>query len=371
MDRVSVRLQTRGALFSGGALALLAAGFWRVDGAMASMGLAGLGFTAVAWLGAWRNLRGLEVAVEGPHAGRVGEGARWRLTIGNPRRVQDAFGVEIGVSMGSSMVSRHALWVAAGSPVEADFRLVPRLRGGGDRVGVSMASEFPLGFFRSSRAAMVPHRWRVAPKPLVPVELLAEGGRLEDAPRRAHMAEGPSGEPRGMRPYRAGDPPKALAWPASVRSRARGGGLMVRELDPPGFRPAEVVVVFHSFGTDRELIRPDRFERALALASGALWHFLAQGVPARFVADFDRWTARPASTRRHLAACGEILAMAERAAGTEGHELRAVLDGVDEGVAVVVVSDMPPDAWLPSVRPRGRHVVVDVRRYEPGRRSGR
>lgn len=331
------------------------------------MGLAGILLTGLAALGARRNLKGLQVEVEGPRAGRVGEVAKWRLTLRNPRRVLDAFGVEIGLSAGDDEMARHALWVAAGSSVEAEYRRAPRLRGQGEGMGVSMVSEFPLGFFRAYRAVWVPHRWHVAPKPLVPVELLAEGGWLEGAPRLGGAMAGPGGELRGMRPYRAGDSPRMVAWPASIRSTGRGGGLLVMESDPPGFRPSEVVVVFHSFGSDRQLIRPDRFERALTLASGALWHFLAMGVPARLMADFDGWLQRPASSRRHLAVCEELLAGARRASGTESHDLRAALDGVDEGVAVVVVSDMPTDTWATTVCPKGRRVLVDVRRYERGR----
>lgn len=366
VDRVSVRLQTRGALFCGGALALLAAGLWRVDGVMASMGLAGLLLAILVGLVARRNLSGLAVRVDGPRAGRIGEPAKWRLTLCNARRVLDAFGVEIAFSEDTE-TTRHALWVAAGSAAEAEFRRVPRLRGKWDGIGVALISEFPLGFFRAHRAVWVPHRWHVAPKPLVPVELLAEGGWLEDAPRPGGAVAGPGGELRGMRPYRSGDSPKMIVWPATLRSTGRGGGLLVMESDPPGFRPSEVVVVFHSFGTDRELIRPDRFERALALASGTLWHFLAMGVPVRFVADFDGWIPRPASSRRHLAVCEELMAEARRMRGTEGHDLGAFLESVDEGVAVVVVSDMPANAWAPAIRSRRSRVAVDVRRYERGR----
>ncbi len=367
MDRVSVRLQARGGLLLGGALAMLMAGFWRVDGVLAAMGLAGLGLAGLGWLAARRNLRRLRVAVEGAHAGRVGEPARWLLVVENPRRMLDAFGVGISFSAGGAAAERHALWVAAGSAVEAEWRLAPERRGEWEELAVKMESGFPLSLFRAESERRVPHRWLAAPRPLVPVELLVQGSRLDEAPQRALAAGETHGEPRGMRPYRAGDPPRAVSWPASVRSRARGGGLVVREFDPPGFHPVEVLVVFHSFGTNRELIRPDRFERALSLAAGALRHFQAAGAPARFTADFDGWTMRPAGTRRHLAACMETLAKAVRAAGTELHELRAVLEGVDEGLGVVLISDMPPDSWVPSVRLPRRHVAVDVRRYESGR----
>ena len=123
-------------------------------------------------------------------------------------------------------------------------------------------------------------------------------------------------------------------------------------------------MLFHSFGRDRALIRPDRFERALSLAWGTLRHFQALGVPARLRADFDGWQSRPAGTRRQLAACGELLAKARRCAGTEAHELQALLSSLDESTGVLMVSDMPPAAWQSSLRRGGPRVLVDVTRYE-------
>jgi hypothetical protein len=147
--------------------------------------------------------------------------------------------------------------------------------------------------------------------------------------------------------------------------------LVVRELDPPGFHPREAVVLFHSFGSDRALIRPDRFERALSLAWGALRHFQGLGIPVRLMADFDGWKARPAGNRRQLGVCGELLARARRAAGTEAHEVQAILSSLDESTGVLILSDMPLASWKSSLGPAGPRVMVDVTRYEARARPAR
>jgi uncharacterized protein (DUF58 family) len=209
----------------------------------------------------------------------------------------------------------------------------------------------------------IPHRLLVCPRPQIPAEMLNRGTWEDDSPRSA-VASGSHGEPRGLRPYRAGDAARTISWPATLRSHARGGGLVVREFDTPGLRPREAVVLFHSFATGREVIRPDRFERGLSLAWGALRHFQAQGIPVRLMADFDGWEPRPAGNRRQLGACGELLARARRAAGTGAEELQAILSSLDESTGVLVLSDMPLAGWKKLLTAPGRHVPVDITRYE-------
>jgi uncharacterized protein (DUF58 family) len=361
VEPVKLRIERRGLILGGGALALLATGLARVDGAMAALGAAGLAALGIAALAARANLRGLAIELSGPHALAAGSTARFRITLRNPRRGLDAFGIHVGFPVpGDAECGTHALWVAAGSTAEADPRATPGRRGDHDLGDVVLRSGFPLGLFEAATRRACPHRLLVFPRPQVPVELLDRGAWRDDSPRLALAAGDAQGEPRGLRPYRAGDAARAICWPASLRSQARGGGLVVRELDPPGFHPREVAVVFHSYGSDRALIRPDRFERALSLAWGALRHFHDLGIPARLIADFDAWQPRPAAKRRQLARCGELLARAHRHAGTEAHELQAVLSSLEEGTGALVVSDMPPAALLSS----GAPVWVDVARYE-------
>ena len=362
---MKLRIERRGLILGGGALALLATGLGRVDGAMAALGAAGLAALGIAALAARANLRGLVLERSGPHAVAAGSTARFRLALRNPRRGLDAFGVRVGFPVpGDGECGTHALWVAAASGAEAEPRATPGRRGDHDLGGIVLRSAFPLGLFEAATRRTCPHRLLVFPRPLLPVELLDRGAWRDDSPRPALAAGDAHGEPRGLRPYRAGDAARTICWPASLRSQARGGGLLVREEDPPGFQPREVAVLFHSYGSDRALIRPDRFERALSLAWGALRHFQELGIPARLIADFDDWQPRPAAKRHQLARCGELLARARRHAGTEAHELQAALAALDPGTGVLVVSDMPPAAWPSSLLSSAAQVRVDITRYE-------
>lgn len=364
LSPVQLRIESRGVLLLAGSLVLLIAGLLREDETMAALGSGGLILTGLAALAARGNLKGLEVALSGPHAAAAGQALRFRVTVENPRRGLDAFGAELRLRMpGGGDASTHAVWVAGGSAADAELRTLTGQRGVHEKVGVTLDSHFPLALFKAGRVVECPHRLLVFPRPQVPAELLSRGHWEDDSPRPA-LAAGSQGEPRGLRPYRAGDAARTISWPASLRSHARGGGLVVRELDSPGLRPREAVVLFHSFATGREVIRPDRFERGLSLAWGALRHFQAQGIPVRLMADFDGWEPRPAGNRRQLGACGERLARARRAPGTGAEELEAILSSLDESTGVLVVSDMPLAGWKKYLTNSGRHVPVDITRYE-------
>ena len=139
--------------------------------------------------------------------------------------------------------------------------------------------------------------------------------------------------------------------------------MVVREAEPPGFHPRRCLVLFHSFGAVGSLIRPERFERALSLASGALRHLHELGIPVRLLGDFDGWIEHPAATRAQLAACQEVLARATRAAGTEAHNLQAAANRTADDETLVVLSDMPRPAWLAAL-PKQRLPILtpDLRR---------
>lgn len=151
---------------------------------------------------------------------------------------------------------------------------------------------------------------------------------------------------------------KRVSWPATVRAMARGAGWVVWETDPPGFRPARFVLVIHSFGADRGLIQPERFERAMCHAAGILRMLHAQGMPARMVADFDDWRVRPAARATQLADCMEILAAAKRAAGTEAHDLHAALTEARPDEGVIILSDMPLAAWRSYLPPAMKRAIT-------------
>ena len=272
------------------------------------------------------------------------------VTLANRRRWLDAFAVRIDLNLaGHSRNGGRAAWVAAGSASDLELKVTVPTRCRAETHRVRLISDFPFGFFEAVKTFDVIQPLLVLPRPVVPRGMAFHGG-LMDAPQTdgASAGEAP-GEPRGLRPWQAGDSPRRMVWPATLRSLAKGAGLVVRESDPPGFRPQRCAVVFHSFGADGGLIRPDRFEKAISLAAGTLRHLHSQGMPARLIADFDAWKSHPAHSRAQLALCIERLADASRAAGTEAHDLHAALAGVADDEGLVILSDMPVNGWRSSL----------------------
>ena len=343
---VKLSVQPRGAVLGGVGVAMIVAGLWRVDGVLAALGLAVWCLLALCGLIARLNPAGLEVVLQCPEKVQAGVVFPLGVTLVNRRRWLDAFGVRIELNLANrTRCGGRAAWVAAGTAADLELRVAIPERTWAGRHRVRLVSDFPFGFFKSEKTLEVPHTMWVLPKPVPPRGLWFSGGML-DAPQADGVAAGEApGEPHGLRPWRAGDSPRRIVWPATLRSLARGAGMVVRESDPPGIRPLRCAVVFHSFGTDGGLIRPDRFERALSLAAGTLRLLHGQGMPVRWIADFDDWKPRPANTRAQVAACLEGLARAKRAAGTEAHDLQAALAGIGDDEGLVILSDMPVSAW--------------------------
>lgn len=363
-SRVKSQWHGRGWMLSGVSLGLVVAGMWVADGTLAALGVAGWLLLGLAAIGGRWNLSRLEAGWECPRKVQAGQEFPLVVVLRNGRRLVDAFGVWMELELpGKSRVAGRAAWVPAGSAADLELRVVVADRGWGVSHPLRLKSGFPLGFFEFGRTLVLEGELVVVPRPVVPRELKAPGVLLDATPMEGASLGDAAGEPRGLRGWRPGDRPGRLDWPASVRSLARGAGLLVREADPPGFHARRCVVMFHSFGNDGSLIRPDRFERALSMVAGTLRVLHGLGIPAVFAADFDGWIARPAGSRAQLAGCLEVLARAVRVAGTEAHEVRAVLDGVAEDDSLVVFSDMPPPAWR-SVLPVRRLPVMtpDVRR---------
>lgn len=351
--------------------ALLLAGIWRVDGVLAAMGLAGVCLLLLArWAGVW-NLSRIEVEVRGP--AKVHAGAVFPLTVvvKNRRRLLDAFAMRLELDlMGKTREEGRAAWIAARSAADLELRVAVPGRGSADWHKVTLTSGFPLGLFTRTLRWQVNYPLLAFPKPVVPKELRTPGVMADASPVAGTSTGEATGEPRGLRPWRSGDSPRRIAWPATLRSYARGAGLVVREADPPGFQPRRCLVLFHSFGADGSLIRPDRFEQALSLASGTLRHLHAAGLPARLIADFDGWKEHPAATRAQAGACQEVLARAVRANGTEAHDVQAAAERAGTDESLIILSDMPAAAWR-SVFPK-RHlpgIAVDIPARGPNRRK--
>jgi len=145
--------------------------------------------------------------------------------------------------------------------------VVPAHRGVLESVTVQIASSAPFGMVWWARDVTValPRTLNVAPRP----------GTADPVPRGSDDTEGdalrrlasPSGETRGIRPYRQGDLRRTIHWPASAHT----GTIMVNESEQPGGDPVVVEVT----------LPPDEAEaereagRMLAVVTA----FLDRGIP--------------------------------------------------------------------------------------------
>ena len=359
-------LTAKGAILLGGSLALIAVGFVRVDGILITLGAAGLLLFAFGFLLGRRNLRRLAVTLRAPARIYAGTPFDLRLTLRNRRGLLDAFGIAITLELARQMdIKASAAWTAAGS--SSTVKLSGSIPGRGSVVDhpFALRSLFPLDLFRLSASGACSHEILVYPRPLVPHEFFTHGA-LHDASSLPGTSPGNApGEPRGIRPWQPGDPAKQIHWQASARSLSRLRGLRIRENDPPGFHPQHCTILFHSFGTSGELIRDDRFERALSLTCGALRYLRDHGIPTTLLADFLDWRPLPVLTRAGMGNALVALARARRANGTEAHDLVAALGSVPADHSLLLLSDMTVDSWnhiLPS-RPA---LSIDIRQHKYG-----
>jgi uncharacterized protein (DUF58 family) len=330
-----------------------------VDGVLASMGVAVACLLVVSRILAKIYPSQIVATLDCPEKVQAGVIFPLTLTLNNHRRWLDAFGLRADFHLaGHTRMSGSAAWVAAGSAADFEMRAAVPSRCRPENHRLRVISDFPFGLFEAVTVLEVRHPLWVLPRPIVPRELPFRGAVL-DASDSLGRATGESpGEPRGLRPWRHGDSPRRMIWSATLRSLARGGGLVVRESDPPGLRPLRCVVVFHSFGTDGGLIRPDCFERAISLTAGTLVHLQSQGISARLIADFDDWKSHVCQSRMQLDACMEVLTRARRVAGTEAHDLQNALAEIDPDDGLIVISDMPPPAWRHVLLPGNQNAFI-------------
>ncbi len=95
---------------------------------------------------------------------------------------------------------------------------------------LGLATGHPLGLFRAWTRVRLRVTGIVYPRPWPECRLFPSGSEGADAARQGPP---PGEDPHDLRPYRPGDPPRRIAWKAAAKSRARGGPLVVRELDDP------------------------------------------------------------------------------------------------------------------------------------------
>lgn len=147
--------------------------------------------------------------------------------------------------------------------------LVPARRGPIREVTVALGSAAPFGLSWWRKTVVVPLArplW-VAPVPGPPDPKMFSASVSAASPDRDRPRDARVGEPRGVRPYEAGDARRLVHWPAT----AHRGELMVREAERPDAAVPELEVVLPDDGPEGDAVA--------ARALGTLLALLARSSP--------------------------------------------------------------------------------------------
>jgi uncharacterized protein (DUF58 family) len=352
----------RGAALSGGAAAMVVCGVLTADGLFVLLGGCGLLIACFCFLLGKINLARLTPTIHMPANVMAGRTFEIELTLSNHRQLLDAFSLRMDVTLpGKSVLSAHAPWTAAGQSSRTILQGVIQGRGYADTHPVKLSSKFPLGLFRLHRSLTLRREVVVTPMPITPMELNSHGS-LQDALPSSGLSTGNSfGEPRGIRSWQAGDSARHINWPASARALACGHDLRVREYDPPGFYPDQCHIIFHSYASGREMLREDRFERAISLLTGTLKELQGKGIPCIISADFLDWEPVECQSRKQMIEFLVTSAKIRRATGTESHDLERAIRLTSPDYAVIIISDMTPDSWTHLLASSANIMAIDIR----------
>ncbi|MGH9047550.1 MAG: DUF58 domain-containing protein [Acidimicrobiales bacterium] len=130
--------------------------------------------------------------------------------------------------------------------------IVPERRGALDEITVWLSSAAPFGvlWWRKRAVLRLARPLWVAPVPGAPDAALIAGNSVGGTFDPMRPSDARFGEPRGVRPYVAGDPRRLVHWSAT----AHHGQLMVRESERPDQRLIEVVVRLPDVGAAGDLV---------------------------------------------------------------------------------------------------------------------
>ncbi len=161
--------------------------------------------------------------------------SRLRVTVeSNPSEGTEGLGVRVvlGISAPGAVRGRPP----CGGPTvtgegDLELQVVPDRRGAIEHLELDVSSASPFGLLwwhKTVRVALPRPLW-VAPTPGAPDAAFVSSGTPRGGLEVARHRDGALGEPRGVRPYAAGDPRRLVHWPAT----AHRGELMVREAERP------------------------------------------------------------------------------------------------------------------------------------------
>jgi uncharacterized protein (DUF58 family) len=209
-----------------------------------------LAFQAVSGFRSFLVLRRIEVEVGAAPRVDAGGEAHLEVLLRNRKRRSASLSLEVEpVVEGAGRATVGPAWVArleAGAETRVRLPVCGLARGVERLVEVRVSTRYPCDLFRRTT------RFVGSPQPggteESEAEILVRPARRSVAPpdraspgvgaERARVAVRADGEFRGLRPWRAGDPLRAVHW----RATARVGALVVREEEASARRPWVVVV---------------------------------------------------------------------------------------------------------------------------------
>lgn len=354
-------LTTRGAVWLLVATSLWTLGLARADGLLTS--LMTIALVLVPWA-RWhgrRALQGLHIEWQMPARAMVDRPLALRGVIHQRR---DIASHDLRMVLFFPSNQQHELRcdvLAGGDATVIEETFQPLRRGVQESLPYQVLSAFPWGWWQHRLSGHQSQSLRVVPAIRASSPHLAMGLSHEQRAASHALPTQADGEWRGLREWRAGDALTRLHLAASTRSLARGQGLMVSDHDHPATAPNHVVVMFHSFASDRALIRAEPFERALSVLAGTLRELLAQKIPASIVADFDAWCEYPCRKSSDFHELLDRFAGVKRATQTEWHDWQEAQRSIDPTAQLWMISDMPSDAWQRGILPRKVPVqILDI-----------
>lgn len=186
-----------------------------------------LGSLIVSGLLSWWNFYGCRWRLRLERHGRVGEALPLTIELANEKRWLPSYGLAVEAADARDELKATAYFGGSLSPgkIKKTERLVyPERRGMLEMRIASLGSAYPFGFLNKSiRDTAVCSAIIWAPR--VNYTLKREFSGKSHRVGTTLLRKGSGTELAGMRPYRPGDPPRAIHWKLS----ARAGRMLVRE----------------------------------------------------------------------------------------------------------------------------------------------
>jgi uncharacterized protein (DUF58 family) len=249
--------------------------------------LAGVAF--VSMLHTWRNLAGLTLRpgrAEPVHAGELAEFGLLMRNLDGPER----FALELTVP-GTAQPSR--IDVAAGTERLVAVALPTARRGWQPLPRMRVATTFPLGLWRAWAWWHPQARLLVLPRTETPAAPMPDTGSA--GTERAGRGEE---DVAAIRPFRAGDSPRRLAWKAMARTG--GDTLLIREFE--GGSGGQLALDFDAL--------PPSLDAEARLSRLARWIVDAETAGLRYSLSLPGTSLPLDAGPAHRAACLEALALA-------------------------------------------------------------